>query len=454
MYDYRNNLKVILNKTQADDKSLSNSLNAIKAIIAMVEGGEVEEKKPQPQATKEQANTQSIAQRNADLKQFKQLLVGLTQLIETPGDEKAKDTSLAALHKLTFIPGIGKRYGNVLGKLDQAIQKSKTTNEAVNKKIFEEAMKPKEQPKRDYRKGRRYTVIRALSGCNLINDSGQIVYRIKESQIHSLNLKSGDIVEALEDKNNPNYEAEVLRVVGYRKLRTRDYDPIEEFRYAVVQGRPDQLAITRNVKGEKLRIRGKAITVPVDSSYYQGENIHLEDGSIVDLAWYSGDVRIKKNPADAIQIRWIYQVDPPKKSDLSYKKKDKTKKETAEIAKLDLDLHYQRVGIAIGDNQNEGILEGIVERYHGIAIPIDAFEGKKKVMERQIKDLDIVILITAYAAHDATWNIQEFAAKYGVKFAVSSNKGYQSFERALYRAANGLPAYEGTQSIEYKMSKN
>ncbi|MCI1523669.1 MAG: DUF2325 domain-containing protein, partial [Lactobacillus crispatus] len=254
MYDYRNNIKVILNKTEADDRSLENSLNAIKAIINMAEGGTAEKTnaKAIAQPKKKIANTQSIAQRNADLKQFKQLLTGLAQLIETPGDESAKKTSLEALHKLTFVPGVGKRYGNVLGKLDQAIQKSKTTKEAVNKKIFEEAMKPKEQPKRDYRKGRRYTVIRALSGCNLISDSGQIVYRIKESQVHSLNLKSGDIVEAVENQDNPNYEAEVLRVVGYRKLRTRDYDPIEEFRYAVVRGKTGQLAITRNIKGEKL----------------------------------------------------------------------------------------------------------------------------------------------------------------------------------------------------------
>ena len=332
MYDYRNNIKIILNKTEADDKSLENSLSAIKAILNMAEDNTAEKSETESvtQPKNKIANTQSIAQRNADLKQFKQLLIGLTALIETPGDEKAKKSSLDALHKLTFVPGVGKRYGNVLGKLDQAIQKSKTTKEAVNKKIFEEAMKPKEQPKRDYRKGRRYTVIRALSGCNLINDSGQIVYRIKESQIHSLNLKSGDIVEAIENRDNPNYEAEVLRVVGYRKLRMRDYDPIEEFRYAVVRGKANQLAITRNIKGEKLRIRGKDITIPVDSSYYQGENIHLEDGSIVDLAWYTGDVRIKKNPADAVQIRWIYQVDPPKQSDLSYKKKDKSKDKAAE----------------------------------------------------------------------------------------------------------------------------
>lgn len=35
MFDYRNNIKKILNNTSADDKSLQNSLNAIKAIINM-----------------------------------------------------------------------------------------------------------------------------------------------------------------------------------------------------------------------------------------------------------------------------------------------------------------------------------------------------------------------------------------------------------------------------------
>ena len=234
----------------------------------------------------------------------------------------------------------------------------------------------------------------------MINDNGDTVYTVKESQVHPLNLKTGDVVEALEDKDNPNYEAEILRVVGFRKLRKRDYDQIEDFKYAVVQGRANNLAITRNIHGEKLKIRGKAVVIPVDTSYYQGENIHLEDGSIVDLAWYSGDVRLKKNPADAVQIRWIYQTDQPKRK-ANKSKKDKSKKQTAEqLTKLDMDLHYQRVGIAIGDNQNEAMLESIVTRYNGIPIPIDAFEGKKKVIENQIKDLDIVILVTAFAAHD------------------------------------------------------
>lgn len=446
MFDYRNNIKRILMKTEGDDKSLQNSLNAIKAIIAMADGNE-EKSKNTPVKNKP---VRSIAQNTHANKEVRKLILQLATLIENPGDKNAKSTSLSLLHKFTFTPGIGKNYGDVLGKLDQAIQKSTPTSEAVNKKIFEDAIKPKEAPKRDYRKGRRYTVIRLVSGADLINDNGETVYTVKESQVHPLNLKTGDIVEALEDKTSSDYEAEILRVVGFRNMRKRDYDEVAEFKYGVVQGKPGSFAVSRNIRGQKLRIRGKNVVIPVDSSYYQGENIHIEDGSIVDLAWYTGDVRLKKNPADAVQIRWIYQTEQPKRVQNTKKKKSKSSPEH-EVAKLDMDLHYQRVGIAVGNNQNEAMLESIVTRYNGIPIPLDAFEGKKKVMENQIKDLDIVILVTAFAAHDSTWNIREFSSKYGAKFAVSSSKGYQSFERALYRAAHGLPAYEGNQSIDYKV---
>lgn len=311
---------------------------------------------------------------------------------------------------------------------------------------------PKEK-NRDYRKGRRYTVIRALKGADLINNNGEVVFEVNEGQIHDLNLKSGDIVEALPLANSLN-EAEVLRVVGYRKLRSRDYDKIADFKYGVVQGSPGNLSVSRNIHGEKLVINHKPVIVALDSSYYQNGNIHLEDGAIVDLAWYTGDVRLKKDPASAVQIRWIYETEQPKRVSKTKKAKTKVVASTQVLAKLDMNLHYQRVGIAVGDNQNEAILEGIVNRYNGIPIPIDAFEGKKKVIESQIKDLDIVILVTAFAAHDSTWNISEFASKYHVKFAVSSSKGYQAFERALYRAENGMPAYEGNQQLEYKMLKN
>lgn len=439
MFDYRNNLKRILNNTAGDDKSLQNSLNAIKVVLGMT--GEAEST-----SVNNKMDDKVIAQINT-------FLQGITTLIERPGDKNAKKITLGALHKLTFDHNIATNFGKKLGLLDQAIQASEETSTAVNQKIFEDAVKPKKEKNRDYRKGRRYTVIRALKGADLINNNGEVVFEVNEGQIHDLNLKSGDIVEALPLANSLN-EAEVLRVVGYRKLRGRDYDKIADFKYGVVQGSPGNLSVSRNIHGEKLVINHKPVIVALDSSYYQNGNIHLEDGAIVDLAWYTGDVRLKKDPASAVQVRWIYETEQPKRVSKTKKAKTKVVASTQVLAKLDMNLHYQRVGIAVGDNQNEAILEGIVNRYNGIPIPIDAFEGKKKVIESQIKDLDIVILVTAFAAHDSTWNISEFANKYHVKFAVSSSKGYQAFERALYRAENGMPAYEGNQQLEYKMLKN
>ena len=439
MFDYRNNLKRILNNTAGDDKSLKNSLNAIKVVLGMT--GEAEST-----SANNKMDDKVIAQINT-------FLQGITTLIERPGDKNAKKIALGALHKLTFDHNIATNFGKKLGLLDQAIQASEETSTAVNRKIFEDAVKPKKEKNRDYRKGRRYTVIRALKGADLINNNGEVVFEVNEGQIHDLNLKSGDIVEALPLANSLN-EAEVLRVVGYRKLRSRDYDKIADFKYGVVQGSPGNLSVSRNIHGEKLVINHKPVIVALDSSYYQNGNIHLEDGAIVDLAWYTGDVRLKKDPASAVQVRWIYETEQPKRVSKTKKAKTKVVASTQVLAKLDMNLHYQRVGIAVGDNQNEAILEGIVNRYNGIPIPIDAFEGKKKVIESQIKDLDIVILVTAFAAHDSTWNISEFASKYHVKFAVSSSKGYQAFERALYRAENGMPAYEGNQQLEYKMLKN
>ncbi|WP_223901588.1 DUF2325 domain-containing protein [Lactobacillus laiwuensis] len=442
MFDYRNNLIRILNQTAGDEKSLKNGLAAIKLILGMTDRDE------KTNSTVKDKDTVEV-----DLQQLNLLLTSLTRLITNPTNISAKNTVLSATQKLTLAQGINKEYRQNLVDLKEAIKSLGTSKDLINKKVFEQAVATPKKPPRDYRKGKRYTVVRLLSGCDLINDSNRTVYTLKESQIHSLNLKSGDIVEAVPEEKSSHYEATILRIVGYRDLPSMEVDSISTFKYAVVQGRTGHLAISRNAHGKKLRVHGKAILLPVDSSKYWDENIKLVDGSIVDLAWYDGDVRLKKNPAEAIQIRWVYQIEQSQKSIGTKKKKSTAESKKVDLPKLAMDLHYQRVGIAIGNNQNEAMLEGIVNRYGGIPIPIDAFQGRKKVIENQIKDLDIVILVTAFAAHDSTWNIREFASKYHIKFAVSSSKGYQAFERALYRAEKGLPAYEGNQTIRYELAE-
>ena len=68
MFDYRNNLKRILNSTEGDEKSLKNSLNAIKLVLGMTgESSEI--------AAASELDPKVIAQINT-------FLQGITKLIE------------------------------------------------------------------------------------------------------------------------------------------------------------------------------------------------------------------------------------------------------------------------------------------------------------------------------------------------------------------------------------
>lgn len=425
MQDYRNNLKRILQNTSGDDRSLANSRSLILALLGSEAGA---------------SGSNGSADRAP-------LLHALAAVLLHPSTKTA-DQAQAKLQDLKGDASAANLL-SALNELSSALRKMPSSEQAVNQALFEEALRPKKPAKRDYRKGKRYTVIRQLTGCDLINRENQIVFHCSERQIHDFNLDSGDIVEALSLGQSLHGEAEILRKVGHNDLPANQYDKIAVFKYAVVQGKPGQLGVSRDIHGKKLRINHKPVLVPVDASLYDGQ---LADGAIVDLAWYQGDVRLKSNPAGAVGIRWIYELEQPQRKKQKSSKSHKA--QASLLPKLDLDLHYQRVGVAIGDNQSEAVFDGIITRYHGIPVPIDAFQGRKRVIKRQLESLDIVILVTAFAAHDATWNIQAAASKYGVKFAVSSTKGYRSFERALYRAAKGMPAYEGNQQLTYKMAQN
>lgn len=80
MFDYRNNLKRILNNTAGDDKSLQNSLNAIKVVLGIT--GEAEST-----SANNKMDDKVIAQINT-------FLQGITTLIERPGDKNAKKNCL------------------------------------------------------------------------------------------------------------------------------------------------------------------------------------------------------------------------------------------------------------------------------------------------------------------------------------------------------------------------
>ncbi|MCB6623603.1 hypothetical protein, partial [Mediterraneibacter sp. 210702-DFI.5.30] len=50
--------------------------------------------------------------------------------------------------------------------------------------------------------------------------------------------------------------------------------------------------------------------------------------------------------------------------------------------KLKLNLHGQKVGVAIGNGQNGEMLKEVVKSYHGNPKLIDAFSGKRKTLRK------------------------------------------------------------------------
>lgn len=121
--------------------------------------------------------------------------------------------------------------------------------------------------------------------------------------------------------------------------------------------------------------------------------------------------------------------------------------------KLKLDLHGQKVGVAIGNGQNGEMLKEVVKSYHGNPKLIDAFSGKRKTLRKQTKNLDMLILVTAYASHPSSWALNEACKDYGIKFAVSPKLAVQSFSKALYRAEHHLTAFEQeNQEVAYPVA--
>ncbi|MEO5284911.1 DUF2325 domain-containing protein [Limosilactobacillus allomucosae] len=311
-----------------------------------------------------------------------------------------------------------------------------------------------------------YVVQRRLTGAQLLDAYGQQAFFISEKMIRMLNLQDGDIVTADGEPYQSLSKAYIKRVTGHLDL---DYNPIEVFRQAVVENKDGELVVTHNIYGKRLKVNGSKVTYHVKDDRIQ---FMVQEGDIVDLAWYAND----DNAKDNMTIRWVYPLEDdnqpaekaPKQKAAEKKpaKKEKThlalglskqifgsmQQGAQDAKKLKVDLKGQKVGIAIGNGQNGEILKATVKACNGDPRLINAFTGKSKKIEKAVKNLDMVIMIKSYANHPSSWSLAKACKKFGVKFAVSNKMSTQSFCRALYRAENNLPSDEQSgQEIEYPM---
>lgn len=356
-------------------------------------------------------------------------------------------------------------------KLNSQNSQSQSTNDQPQtaadedfQRLLDETMPQLDSSLYDLRKGE-YIVRRRLNGAKLLDRNGQQAFFIGEKLLKKRHLQSGDVVKVSGKPYLTDEKFYLGKVVDHQEML--DDNPIEVFSQAVIEKHADQLVVTRDIYGNELKPKEQPVVYKISS--LDQEKLKLNVGDIVDLAWYTNNDALADDPQSCIAIRWLYidevkkagQTGAKKHSDkakqAAKKKLAKTKKHHAFDnlipQKLKLDLHGQKVGVAIGNGQNGEMLKEVVKSYHGNPKLINAFSGKRKTLRKQTKNLDILILVTAYASHPSSWVLNEACKDYGIKFAVSPKLAVQSFSKALYRAENHLTAFEqGNQEVAYPVA--
>lgn len=383
--------------------------------------------------------------------------------------ENAKQNSWLKTAKITEFEH---RLTEQAAKLNSQNSQSQSTNDQSQtaadedfQKLLDETMPQIDSPLYDLRKGE-YIVKRRLNGAKLLDRNGQQAFFIGEKLLKKRCLQSGDVVKVSGKPYLTDEKFYLGKVVDHQEMP--DDNPIEVFSQAVIEKHEDQLVVARDIYGNELKPKEQPVVYKISS--LDQEKLKFNVGDIIDLAWYANNDALVDDPQSCIAIRWLYPIDGVKNaSQTSAKKhsgkaKQAAKKKPAKAKKhhafdnliqqkLKLDLHGQKVGVAIGNGQNGEMLKEVVKSYHGNPKLIDAFSGKRKTLRKQTKNLDILILVTAYASHPSSWVLNEARKDYGIKFAVSPKLAVQSFSKALYRAEHHLTAFEqGNQEVAYPVA--
>ncbi|MCC4370581.1 DUF2325 domain-containing protein [Limosilactobacillus reuteri] len=309
-----------------------------------------------------------------------------------------------------------------------------------------------------------YLVRRIRAGVNLVDQQGKIVTHYDEQTTKQRGFADGDLIKAVKEHGKYYFKTFVAHddnAPASPKVVTAKYMVVES------PDRTGKLIVRHDINNRPLIVDDHEITYELDT--YQVERFKLKKGSIIDLAWYEDPTIGDDVTPERIVVRWVYNIDEIPQSSITKKKTTKqqttnsNKKNSATDmaisiglkANLKLDLHSQRVGVYIGNRQNKVIVEEIIRSYHGHPRILNGSTKSSKKIKREIKNLDMIILVTALASHEVSQPLVKAIKQEGIKFAVSTSLSKRQIAQALYRAENNLPAFEpSNQVIDYPVVGN
>lgn len=391
MYDYRNDVIKLMQKTQGTKQSLDQSIVALDILLKVY---------------RDQANNKDELSNEEDHPSIDRLSVQKQILTESNSDQDIKnDDSDSKVKK------------------DEPKDTEPSSN-SVELKIIKknhdfENLKPDE-----------FRIERKMSGAIAINSQNEQVAYFSEQEVRDHDIKNHDIVQlgGLDDLHEHPYIINVAH----------DYKPDEivEFGPAPVERHPldNTLVVQRDLNNHQLSIENTTHSIykiPFEYSQTAG----VKEGDDVLLAW-------NKNVPEKIKIRWIYHNSPASNdSACSYsksrnKEKESKTKDTDYQPTLKFDLTGQTVGLFTADDSIMSNLEKVVEAHNGKPSVVALKSGA--VAKNQTQKYDIIILMQSYIKHSVSQNAIAEAKADSTKIAMAQTAGQLSVEKALYRANNGL----------------
>lgn len=277
-----------------------------------------------------------------------------------------------------------------------------------------------------------------------------------ESAVRQLDLADGDTVRIRDDyddeeavtiiaRNQSTAPSRIITVTG-AVVKQDDTLP------AGYRFRAD-----RDIRGDVLLKTKDGLPVTFLIKPTDVARLALRQDDIVDLSWYRTD-----GPQVAT-VTWVYKdakglkpkaqhVAKPKKKAAQAAAKA-TGDEPVVTAKtytpqLDFDLADKHV-LLVGNVASASALTAVVAAHNGgETTATDAQKGTQ--LKHKLGRADVAVLITDEVHHITTNTAVKIAKKLHVPYAVANGDSPLLVERALYRALNGMPAYEPAQSeFEY-----
>lgn len=281
-------------------------------------------------------------------------------------------------------------------------------------------------------KGLRFT--RKLSGATVGDDY------ILEKDLRKMDVipQTGDLV-----KYNDQQELEIVDACGKPNPDLVAFDKV------IVKYNPsiNRYYFNRYANGDRLTLENDGIDLVLINS-----DADVASGDIIEYAFYNAPNKpIAENATKGI-VRWKYETEDliPNTSNKPVKHEKKEATMSGKITKLDMDLEGKSVLIITSMVDAEHKLTSAIDKYHPAKITFtgDEHTGASLDYQRLVEGYDVVIICTDLIRHHTSQGLMDYLRTDDqTVYAVAATSTAHNIERALYRAVNGLPAFENGGSM-------